>query len=139
MTEIVYPHDANPMGMLYGGKLVQWMDTASAICSQSHAEKITATVSLDKMLFKKPAKVGDIITIKAKMTRAFGTSMEIFVQAWARKATGKEIHQINEGYFTFVALDERAKPSSVPPIIPGNEEELLHFEQALKRRKERHN
>ncbi len=138
MTEVVYPNDANPMGMLHGGKLVQWMDTACAICAQGHAEKIAATVSVDKMLFKKPARVGDIITIKAKMTRAFETSMEVFVQAWARRATSKDNYQINEAYFTFVALDGEAKPTNVPPILPTNELEQLHYEQALARKNERH-
>ena len=139
MTEVVYPNDANPMGMLHGGKLVQWMDTACAICAQGHAEKVAATVLVDKMLFKKPARVGDIITIKAKMTRAFDTSMEVFVQAWARKATSKDTYQINEAFFTFVALDDAAKPALVPQIIPDDALEQLHYEQALVRKQERHN
>src|SRR5262245_12179827 len=88
-TQVVYPNDTNPMGMLQGGKLLQWMDTASAVCAQTHAERIAVTVSLNKVIFKNPAKTGDIITIKAKVTRAFGTSMEILVRAWARKVTSK--------------------------------------------------
>ena len=139
MTEVVYPNDANPMGMLHGGKLVQWMDTACAITAQSHAEQGAATVSIDKMLFKKPARVGDIITIRAKITRAFDSSMEVFVQAWARKATGKQSDPINEAYFTFVALDENARPVAVPPIVPGNEQEHWDYEEALHRRQSRHN
>jgi acyl-CoA hydrolase len=138
MTEVVYPNDANPMGMLHGGKLVQWMDTACAITAQSHAENAAATVSIDKMLFKKPAMVGDIVTIKAKMTRAFDSSMEVFVQAWSRKATGKESTPINEAYFTFVALDEHARPRMVPPILPSTEQEIADFEDALYRRQHRH-
>ena len=137
MTEVVYPNDANPMGMLQGGKLVQWMDTASAVCAQTHAERIAATISLDKMLFRRPAKVGDIITIKAKMTRAFESSMEIFVQAWARKVISRETYPINEAYFTFVALDENARPAKVPHIKPQTPEEELHYEQALIRKEQR--
>ncbi len=137
MTEVVYPNDANPMGMLHGGKLVQWMDTACAITAQSHAGKVAATVSIDKMLFKKPARVGDIITIKAKMTRAFDSSMEIFVQAWTRRATAKENYAINEAYFTFVALDDQARPALVPPIIPGPGQEQRDFDDALFRKQQR--
>lgn len=81
MTEVVCPNDTNPMGILQGGKLVQWMDIASAVCAQNHAEHICVTASIDSVKFKTPAKVGDIITIQAKMTRAFSSSMEIFVQA----------------------------------------------------------
>lgn len=137
MTEVVYPNDANPMGMLQGGRLVQWMDTASAVCAQTHAERIAATISLDKVSFRRPAKVGDIITIKAKMTRAFETSMEVFVQAWARKVLSRETYLINEAYFTFVALDDNAHPIKTPAIIPETEEEKEHFTQALKRKEQR--
>jgi acyl-CoA hydrolase len=134
MTQVVYPNDTNPMGMLQGGRLVQWMDTASAVSAQTHAERIAATVSLDKVAFRRPAKTGDIITIKAKVTRAFGSSMEVFVQAWARKVTSKETWLINEAYFTFVALDDHAQPVAVPKILPVTDEEVQHYEQALIRK-----
>lgn len=137
MTEVVYPNDANPMGMLQGGRLIQWMDTASAICAQTHAEKIAVTVSLDKVLFKNPAKIGDIITIKAKITRAFDTSMEIFVRAWARKVISMETYMINEAYFTFVALDDNAKPTLIPQIRPVSAEEKEHYNEALIRKGQR--
>ncbi len=133
-TEVVYPNDTNPMGMLQGGKLIHWMDTASAVCAQTHAENIAATVSLDKVVFKHPAKIGDIITIKAKITRAFGSSMEIYTCAWARKFNIKETSLINEAYFTFVALDDNAHPITVPSVLPVTEEEQHFFEQALDRK-----
>lgn len=139
MTEVVYPNDTNPMGMLQGGRLIQWMDTASAVCAQTHAERIAATVSLDKVVFKRPAKTGDIITIKAKITRSFNSSMEIFVRAWGRKVLSRETILINEAYFTFVALDESAQPVPVPEVLPCTEEEQLHFGQALTRRNNRNN
>ena len=139
MTEVVYPNDTNPMGMLNGGRLVQWMDTASAVCAQTHAERIAATVSLDKVVFKSPARIGDIITIKARITRAFNSSMEIFVQAWARKVLSRETKLINEAYFSFVALDELAKPVVIPKVKPGTAEEKLHYRQALVRKNNRNN
>ncbi len=127
------------MGMLHGGKLMQWMDTASAVCAQTHAERIAATVSLDKVVFKSPAKIGDIITIKARITRAFNSSMEIFVQAWARKVLSRETKLINEAYFTFVALDEQAMPVAIPKVKPGTAEEKRHYKQALERKTNRNN
>jgi acyl-CoA hydrolase len=134
MTQVVYPNDTNPMGMLQGGKLVQWMDTASAVCAQTHAERIAVTVSLNKVFFRNPAKTGDIITIKAKITRAFGTSMEIFVRAWARNVLSTETYLINEAYFIFVALDDNANPVVVPKVKPTTTEEKLHYKQALTRK-----
>ena len=113
---------------------MQWMYTASAVCAQTHAGRIAVTVSIDKVSFKNPARVGDIINIKAKMTRAFNKSMEIFVQAWSRKIISGEIHLINEAYFTFVALDENAKTTTVPKIKPSNTEERIQYKQALSRK-----
>lgn len=136
-TLVVYPNDTNPMGMLQGGKLIQWMDTASAVCAQTHAERIAVTVSLNKVIFKNPAKTGDIVTIKAKITRAFGTSMEILVRAWTRKVCSKEEALINEAYFTFVALDDNENPVAVPKVKPESDEERRHYRQALTSRPKR--
>ena len=138
-TEVVFPNDTNPMGMLQGGRLIQWMDTTSAVCAQTHAERIAVTVALDKVFFRNPAKTGDIITIKAKITRAFDTSMEIFVQAWARKVISRETYLINEAYFTFVALDYNANRVLVPKVIPVTPEEKTHYKQALARKNSRIN
>lgn len=137
MTEIVCPNDTNPIGILQGGKLVQWMDIASAICAQNHAEHICVTASIDSVKFKTPAKVGDIITIKAKMTRSFNSSMEIYVQAWAKKILSQKAYLINEAYFTFVALDDNAKPAIVPTIKPISETEKKEYLNALKRKNNR--
>lgn len=137
MTEIVCPNDTNPMGILQGGRLVQWMDIASAICAQNHAEHICVTASIDSVKFKTPAKVGDIITIKAKMTRSFNSSMEIFVEAWAKKILSQKAYLINEAYFTFVALDDNANPAIVPAIKPSSEAEKKEYLNALKRKNSR--
>ncbi len=134
MTEVVYPNDANPMGMLQGGKLLQWMDTASAVCAQTHAECIAVTVSIDKVALKHPAKVGDIVTIKAKMTRAFETSMEIFVEAWTRKVICRDTHLISQAFFTFVALDDNSNPTQIPKLAPITKEEKTQYKEALQRK-----
>ncbi len=134
MTEVVYPNDANPMGMLQGGRLVQWMDTASAICAQTHAGRIAVTVSIDKVEFKNPAKVGDIISINAKVTRSFDKSMEIHVRAWSRKVLSGEMYPISDAYFIFVALDDNANPTLVPKLTPESAEEKSNYKDALSRR-----
>lgn len=137
MTEVVYPNDANPMGMLQGGRLVQWMDTASAVCAQTHAERIAVTVLLDNVVFKNPAKVGDIVTIQATMTRAFDTSMEIHVEARARKVISREEHLISSAFFTFVALDDNAKPTLIPKLKPTTKKEKQLHQDALNRKEKR--
>lgn len=137
MTEVVYPNDANPMGMLQGGRLVQWMDTASAICAQTHAGRIAVTVSIDKVQFKNPAKIGDIISINAKVTRAFDKSMEIHVKASSRKVISGEVHAISDAYFSFVALDDNANPTAVPALKPASADEKANYKNALHRREQK--
>ena len=116
---------------------MQWMDIASAVCAQNHSEHICVTVSIDSVRFKSPAKVGDIITIKAKITRSFTSSMEIFVQAWAKKIISQKAYLINESYFTFVALDDNGGRAVVPAVKPVTAEEKQRYEDADIKRKAR--
>jgi acyl-CoA hydrolase len=134
MTEIVYPNDTNPMGILQGGKLMHWMDTASAICAQTHSENISVTASIDRVAFKKPICLGDIVTIKAKITRAFDTSMEIYIEVKARTVKKAENILTNTAYFTFVALSDNKKPTKVPALKPVSDIEIEEYKNALKRK-----
>lgn len=134
-TEVVCPNDANPMGLLQGGRMLQWMDIAAAVCAQNHAGKICVTASIDKVTFNASAHIGDVITIRAVVTRAFTTSMEIFVTATAKNVVNQESHLVNEAFFTFVAIDGHAKPTAVPPVQPHTKNEIAMYNSALKRRK----
>ena len=137
-TEVVCPNDTNPMGILQGGRLVEWMDIAAAVCAQTHAGKICVTASINHVDFNEAAKIGDIITINAKITRAFTTSMEIFVQAFARNVLEGKKYLISEAYFTFVALDENGNKSRVFSVSPGTKDEEDKYKNALLRRKVRY-
>lgn len=137
MTEVVFPNDTNPLGFLRGGNMMHWMDIASAICAQTHANMDSVTVAVDKLVFKFPVALGDVVTIKAKITRSFKSSMEIYVEVWAKKIPGTGSFLSNTAYYTFVALDKNAQPSAVPSVIPKTAEEKRQYAGALKRRKER--
>jgi acyl-CoA hydrolase len=134
-TEVVCPNDTNPMGILKGGRLVEWMDMAAAVCAQTHSGKICVTASINDVDFKEAANVGDIITINAKITKAFNTSMEIYVQAFARKVLAGKKLLISEAYFTFVALDEKGKAAKVIAVRPVTATEKSHYD-AAERKKE---
>lgn len=134
-TEVVCPDDTNPMSLLKGGRLVEWMDMAAAVCAQTHAEKICLTASIWKISFYHSAKSGDIITIKANITRAFTTSMEILVQAYAREVAGDKNHLISDGYFTCVAISDEGKTSPVVAVKPFSKIEKIHYAAALRRKK----
>jgi len=133
MTEVVFPNDTNPLGILRGGKMLDWMDTCSAICAHTHANNVAVTASIDSVSFRKSAKLGDIIMVKATITRAYTTSMEVYVEAWARRIPSSEQFLCNEAYYTFVALDANSKPTKVPPFEPITKIEKVRFDQALER------
>lgn len=133
-TEVVCPNDTNPLGILQGGRLVQWMDIAAAVCAQTHADGICVTASIDKVRFFTAAKVGDILTIKATITRAFNTSMEIKVEVSVRNATDHTPKPLSIAWFTFVAIDEQAKKRPVAPVLPETEEEKKEYNLAGERK-----
>lgn len=133
-TEVVCPNDANPMGILQGGRLVEWMDIAAAVCAQTHAGKICVTASIDEVAFRHPAKIGDILIINARITRAFSSSMEVLVDAFARKVTGTTKILISEAYFTFVALDDMGHPAPVIPVRPVTVQQKKDYEEAIIRK-----
>ena len=90
MNELVLPNDTNPLHNLMGGRLLHWMDIAAAIAAQKHCNRIVVTASVDNVSFQHPVKLGDVITIKAKVTRAFNTSLEVRLNVWAENIpTGK--------------------------------------------------
>lgn len=125
------------MGILQGGRLVHWMDTAAAVCAQTHAERACVTAAIEKVGFRLPVRVGDIVRIEAKVTRVFSTSMEIYVQAWKQAVGNIDSQRVSESWFTFVALDEEQKPTRVIPIVPGTEEEVILFDDAGNRKSKR--
>lgn len=137
-TEIVYPNDSNPHGILNGGRIVQWMDTACAISAQRHSGSICVTIAIDGVQFRQSAKLGDIISITAKITRVFNTSMEIYAEASVRRTTTGEDFLLATSYFTFVAIDTKSgEKVNIYPVHPETEEEKREYENAKARREAR--
>jgi acyl-CoA hydrolase len=135
MTEMVMPNDANPLGNLMGGNLLRWMDIAGGICAGKHCEAHVVTASVDHVSFSKPIKIGDVITIEANVTRAFNTSVEIFVEVMASDIKGGNPRRCNHAYYTFVALEDvTLKPQIVPQVIALSTEEEHLFDGAVRRR-----
>ncbi|TDG36562.1 acyl-CoA thioesterase [Pedobacter changchengzhani] len=134
MNELVLPNDTNTLNNLMGGRLLHWMDIAAAISAQKHCNRIVVTASVDNVSFKQPIKLGDVITIEAKVTRAFNTSVEVRLDVWAENIPSGERQKSNEAYYTFVALDENGKTIPVPEVIPESKEETDLFDGALRRR-----
>ena len=134
MTEIVLPNDTNVFGNLMGGRLMYWMDIAAAIAAQKHCNAPVVTASVDNISFENPIKLGNVVHIEAKVTRAFNTSMEVFLKVWGEDLTQQNKYKSNEAYYTFVALDANRKPRTVPGLVPETDDERKLFDGALRRR-----
>ena len=134
MSELVLPNDTNTLGNLMGGRLMHWMDIAAAIAAQKHCNCPVVTASVDNVSFNNPIKLGNLLTIEAKLTRAFNTSMEVFLRVWGEDLSAQYKYLTNEAYLTFVALDPNGRPRTVPGLDPQTEEEKTMFEGALRRR-----
>jgi len=134
MNELVLPNDTNTLHNLMGGRLLHWMDIAAAISAQKHCNRIVVTASVDNVSFKQPIKLGDVITIEAKVSRAFTTSLEVRLDVWAENIPSGSRIKSNEAYYTFVALDQNGRTIPVPELIPETIEDMVLYEGALRRR-----
>jgi acyl-CoA hydrolase len=137
MTEIVLPNDTNTFGNLMGGRLMYWMDIAAALSAMKHCSAPVVTASVDNISFTSPIRLGNVVHIEAKITRAFNTSMEVHLNVWGEDVLQQHRYRSNEAFFTFVSLDSNGKPRKVMQMQPETEEEIKLFEGALRRRQVR--
>jgi acyl-CoA hydrolase len=117
-----------------GGRLMHWMDIVSAIAAQKHSNRIVVTASVDNISFKHPIRLGNVVTLKARVTRAFNSSMEVRIDVEAEDIPSETRTESNSAYFTFVAVDQMGKPIDVPEVEPETEDEKMLFDGALRRR-----
>ncbi len=134
MNELVLPNDTNTLNNLMGGRLLHWMDIVAAIAAQKHSNNIVVTASVDGVSFKESIRLGDVVTLKAYVTRAFNTSMEVYIEVYAQNIPRNEVYKCNDAYYTFVAIDSRNNPIKVNEVEPETEEERQKFDGALRRR-----
>jgi acyl-CoA hydrolase len=134
LTEIVLPNDTNNLNNLMGGRLLHWMDIAAAITAHRHCNRTCVTASVNNVSFEHPIPKGSIVTLEANISRAFSSSMEIFIDVWIEDTSSGNKTKCNEAIYTFVAVDVMGKPSKVSEVSPETELEKKRFEGALRRR-----
>ena len=134
MTELVLPNDTNTLNNLMGGRLMHWMDIVSAIAAQKHSNRIVVTASVDNISFSKPIQLGNVVTLEAFVTRAFNSSMEVFIKVSAEDIPSGKKTDTNTAFFTFVAVDQSGRPIDVPEAYPNTAFEKELYEGALRRR-----
>lgn len=134
-NHIVLPSHTNALGTIFGGVLMSWIDVTAAICAQRHCGKVVVTASIDVLHFLAPARVGDIVSLKARIIYTGKTSMVVRVDAQAENPRRKTSQRCVTADLSFVALDERSQPSAVPKITPQTPREKSDFSHAAERRR----
>jgi acyl-CoA hydrolase len=134
LTDIVLPGETNPLGNLFGGELLARMDRACSIAARRHSRRIVVTASVNHVAFNKAVPVGSVVTIEAKISRAFTSSMEIYVDVWSEDRESQERSKVNEGIYTFVAVDNTGTPVKIPKVKPETALEKERYEGALRRK-----
>jgi acyl-CoA hydrolase len=133
-TKVVLPNDTNMLDNLYGGNLLHWMDNIAAISAHRHCKRVVVTASVNHVEFRIPIELGSIVTMEAKVSRAFNSSMEVFIDVYVENPiTGKQVKS-NEAIYTFVAVDQNGSAIAVPQINPESEIEKERYEAALRRK-----
>ncbi len=133
-THLVLPNDTNTLGNLMGGQLLKWLDISCAISAHRHSKRVVVTVAVNHVSFDRPIKLGDFVTIRSQVSRAFGTSMEVWSDVWVEdQVTGEQV-KCNSAIYTFVAVDQTGHPVAVPEAVPETDEEKERFNGALRRR-----
>ena len=134
LTDLVLPGETNPLNSLFGGELLARMDRACSISARRHSRSIVVTASVNHVAFNKSVPVGSVVSVEAKVSRAFRSSMEIIVDVYTEELASGKRTKVNEGIYTFVAVNEAGKPIPVPPITPETALEKERYDAALRRK-----
>lgn len=134
LTDLVLPSETNPLNNLFGGELLARMDRAASIAARRHSRRITVTASVNHVAFNRSIPLGSVVTVEAKVSRAFKTSMEIFIDVWIEDRESGSKTKANEAIYTFVAVDETGRPIEVAPVIPETDLEKERYDAALRRK-----
>lgn len=135
--EITLPNDANPLGTLFGGKLMQWTDLAASISAARHARCAVVTASIDSLTFLRPVKIGQLVILKSAVNRVFRTSMEIGVKVFVEDLATGDVQHVSSAYLTFVAISREGEKRVLLPVVPESEDEKRRYQQAGERRRYR--
>ena len=134
LTDLVLPSETNPLNNLFGGELLARMDRAASIAARRHSRRIVVTASVNHVAFNKMIPLGSVVTVEAKISRAFTTSMEVFIDVWVEDRESGISSKSNEAIYTFVAVNEQGQPVPVPQVVPESEQEKERYDAALRRK-----
>jgi acyl-CoA hydrolase len=136
-SEIIFPGDTNPLGNLFGGRLMQFIDLVGAMAASRHSHGVPVTASMDHLDFVAPVKLGDLLILKASVNRAYKTSMEVGVKAMVEDFRAGTLKHVSSAYLTFVAMDYSGARIEVPQVVAETEHQKRRYEDAGRRREMR--
>jgi acyl-CoA hydrolase len=137
MVQVVLPNDANPLGFILGGTVMHLIDIAGAIAGHRHTRSLLVTAAVDGLQFLHPIKVGDLIILKARVTAAWSTSLEVEVEVFSEETLTGVRRMTSRAYLTFVAIDRDGHRLPIPGLILESDEEKRKAAEAELRRAER--
>jgi acyl-CoA hydrolase len=137
MTEIVLPNDTNTLGNLLGGRLMHFIDLTGAMAAYRHSRSYIVTAAMDHIDFVRPVHLGDLVTLRSSVNRAFTSSMEVGVKVWAENTQTGITRHVASAYLVFVAIDQNSRPVRVPELVPETPDEQRRYADALLRREHR--
>jgi acyl-CoA hydrolase len=137
MTEIILPNDTNPLGNLLGGRLMHLIDLTGAMAASRHSRTYIVTAAMDHIDFIQPVHLGELLTLKSSVNRAFSTSMEVGVKVWAENTQTGALRHVASAYLVFVAIDKDGRRQRVPQLLPETPDEMRRYADALRRREHR--
>ncbi len=137
MTELMMPNMANNLGNVFGGVILSLVDRVAAVAAMRHARNTCVTVSFDRVDFYEPIHLGELVVAKARVNFTGRTSLEVGVRVEAENLLTGERRHTNSCYVTFVAIDARGRPISIPSVEPTTEEERRRYQAAQVRRQRR--
>jgi acyl-CoA hydrolase len=137
MTEIILPNDTNTLGNLLGGRLMHFIDLTAAMAAYRHSRTHVVTAAMDHIDFIRPVHLGDLLTLRSSINRAFSTSMEVGVKVWAENTRTGSVAHVASAYLVFVAIDDHGHRQRIPEVVPETADEQRRYEGALRRRENR--
>jgi acyl-CoA hydrolase len=137
LTQLMGPQNANTLGNVHGGIIMKMCDEAGGMAATKHSQRPAVTVAVDSMTFHSPVNIGDLLTVSAELSWVGRTSMEVRTVVTAEDVLSGQITHTNTAFFVYVALDERGRPTPVPPLVLETEEEKARFERGAWRQDRR--
>jgi acyl-CoA hydrolase len=136
-SELMMPEHANNLGHVFGGVILSLMDKCAAIAAFRHSRASVVTASIDRVDFREPIHLGDLVVMKASVNYVGRSSMEVGVRVEAEDLLSGLRRHTNSCYMTFVAVDRDGRPIEVPALRPETEQELRRHMAAEARRRRR--